>query len=211
MPAFPPNSPRSGPAVMAAAVATPAVGALLAACLLLPAVSQAQGLRADEFGPGVSRAYVGASVGKSKFDPDCLPGLSCDKSKTAFKVFAGTVLNETFGAEFAYLNLGRINVAGGSQKAHGFNLSLTGHMPIGRDFSGFGKVGATYGWTETRSSVPGASTGDDNGLGISYGLGLGYKISAELEAILEYERHRFSFAPGSQTIGLTSIGLRFKY
>ena len=205
MPAPLPNSPRSG-----RAVATPAATALLAALFLLPDASQAQ-LRADEFGPGVSRAYIGVSVGKSKFDPDCVPGLSCDKGKTAFKVFAGTVLNDTFGAEFAYLNMGRIGFAGGSQKAHGFNLSLTGHMPFGRDLTGFGKVGATYGWTETRSSAPGVSTGDDNGLGISYGVGLGYRISAELEAILEYERHRFSFAPGSQTIGLTSIGLRFKY
>lgn len=163
------------------------------------------------FGPSVSQSYLGLSVGKVKFDPDCLPGFGCDRGNTGFKLTAGAMSTDVLGAEFSYVDLGKIDFSGGRQRARGVNLSLIGSLPLAVGFSAFGKVGATFGWTETSSSVPTVRTGDEKGFGISYGLGVGYRLTPQFEVIAEYERHRFDFAPGSQTLGFGSIGLRYKY
>ncbi|MGE0798729.1 MAG: outer membrane beta-barrel protein [Lautropia sp.] len=161
--------------------------------------------------PGVSGGYFGLNLGKSKFDPSCAPGFGCDTGKTGYRATLGGQTTETVGAEISYINLGKIDFSGGSQRAHGFNLSVVGTLPVGAGFSAFGKLGATYGWTETRSSAPGIRTGDEKGIGFSYGLGLGYRLTPQLELTAEYERHRFDFAPGDQSLGFTSIGLRYRY
>ena len=158
-----------------------------------------------------SHGYLGLHVGQARFEPDCFSGLSCDDSETAFKLTAGGLASNIFSAEVGYVNMGTISASGGSQRAHGFNLSLVGSLPVGAGFSAFGKVGTTFGWTDTSSSVLGAQTGSDNGFGLSYGLGLGYKLSSQFEVVAEYERHNFKFAPGDQTLDLMSVGLRYQY
>ena len=158
-----------------------------------------------------SHGYLGLHVGKSRFDPDCLPGLSCDSGETAFKLTAGGITTEIFGAEIGYINLGKIDASGGSQRAQGLNLSLVGNLPVGWGFTAIGKVGTTYGWTDSSSSAPGIRTGSEKGFGLSYGIGLGYKLTSQLELTAEYERHNLDFAAGDQTLGLTSVGLRYRY
>ena len=46
---------------------------------------------------------------------------------------------------------------------------------------------------------------------MSYGLGVGYQFTPQLEVTAEYERHDFDFAPGDQTLDLMSVGLRYRY
>src|SRR5690606_2504301 len=95
-------------------------------------------LRWGEGSLAPSHGYLGVHLGKSEFEPDCLPGLSCDDGETAFKLTAGGIASDIFAAEIGYLNMGKIDFGGGSQRAQGLNLSLVGNLPIGAGFTAFG-------------------------------------------------------------------------
>ena len=54
-----------------------------------------------------------------------------------------------WGVEIGYLDLGRIAREGGKTRAQGLNLSLVGKAPLASSFGVFGRLGTTYGRTET--------------------------------------------------------------
>ena len=69
------------------------------------------------------------------------------------------MFTQYLGAEFGYVNLGKMRRGGGSTKAHGLNVSLVGRVPLGA-FNVFGKLGTTYSRTEvSASALSGIATG----------------------------------------------------
>jgi OOP family OmpA-OmpF porin len=165
------------------------------------------------FVPYTQNGYVGISGGKSKYDLNGGPvGLDRDNSDNALKIYTGGFFHPNLGVEFGYLNAGKARRLGGDTKAHGFNLSLVGRAPLHEQFDMFGKVGATYGRTNTSGFAgTGVQTGKEDGVGLSYGLGARWSFTPQLAAVVEWESHKFKFADGKSNVKLTTVGLQYKF
>lgn len=168
--------------------------------------------RSRSFIPYTSFGYVGVNGGQSSFQSNCVSGFNCDENGVGFKVYTGGLLYKAIGVELAYINMGKAERGGGSQKAQGANLSLVGNIPIGDWFSLFGKIGGTYGWTRSDAAAgTGINTGKDNGFGLSYGAGVAFDVTKSLQIVGEWERHRFQFVSGRDEVSLVSAGLKLKF
>ncbi len=135
----------------------------------------------------------------------------CDRTDRAVKLSAGTMPGDFWGVELGYLDLGRIARAGGTTRAQGLNFSLVGKAPLGR-LNLFGKLGTTYGRTESltaaSTAIPG---GSGHGLGLSYGAGLSFDFTPRLSATLEWDSNDFRFVGGRDQVRSTSLGLQYRY
>ena len=67
-----------------------------------------------------------------------------------------------WGVEVGYLDLGRIAREGGKTRAQGLNLSLVGKAPLASSFGVFGRLGTTYGRTETSPPAAAPSPPEPN-------------------------------------------------
>ena len=165
--------------------------------------------------PYTHDGYIGLSGGRSKYDLNNGPsglGFGSDNSDSAYKLSAGGYFHPNFGVELGYLNAGKAQRLGGDTKAQGFNLSLVGRAPLSEQFDLTGKVGTTYGRTQTTGfSVAGVRTGKEDGFGLSYGVGARWAFNPQWAAVVEWENHRFKFADGDSDVKLTTVGLQYRF
>jgi opacity protein-like surface antigen len=190
------------------------VFAAAAASLVLPVAAQTQpgsDSPSTSLLPAASRSYLGLNLGRSNYNLPCGSiAFLCDDSDRSVQLYAGTMVGDFWGVELGYLNMGRIARAGGETRA---KLSLVGKAPLGRSFGVFGKVGTTWGRTET--SVMGASGiagGTERGFGLSYGAGVSYSFTPRLSAVLEWDSNDFRFSgSGRDPVRSTSLGLQYRY
>jgi len=162
--------------------------------------------------PGAS--YIGLNAGKSDFSLGNGTGVFASENKdTAYSIYGGSYFSNNLGMELGFTDFGKLNRAGGTTKAQGFNLSLVGRLPLSPAFNLLGKVGTTYGRTDV-SSVPGSgvASGSESGFGVSYGLGAEYAFNPQLSAVLQYDSHDLKFAgSGRDRVSATTAGLRYKF
>lgn len=157
-------------------------------------------------------SYVGGAVGRSDYDFGCRAGFPCDTKATGLKLFTGGKFSEFAGIEASYVFLGNADRAGGHTRGQGINLSLVGTVPLGQSIGLNGKVGAIYGWTKTDGTGgPGFATGDDDGLGLSYGAGLTFAVSRTVDLRLDWDRYRMKFATGRDDVDFATVGVQFKF
>lgn len=165
--------------------------------------------------PFMRDSYIGLNLGRSDYDLDCGALGGCDNSENAGRLYIGGMFNRNVGLELGYLHMGEVDRAGGDTRAHGLNLSVVGRVPFGGDAFGlFGKLGTTYGRTETSAAAgSGITTGDDDGFGLSYGAGLSYDFQrSNWAALLEWERHRFKFAGDRREwVEAVSAGVKYRF
>jgi hypothetical protein len=206
-----------------------AVAVLAAAAVSLPAAAQTSSTTTrvtDEWRMPYQRDfwnYIGATVGRSDYDVGCVAGFPCDQKDTAFKIVAGGKLYNVLGMEIGYVHMGNADIAGGTTRAHGANLSLVAGLPIFGDRFGInGKIGGTYGWTKTRVAVPGVCvppancavfrSEDERGFGLSYGVGATFAVTRNLEVRVDWDRYRFDFAGvGDEDVDMLSAGLNLRF
>ncbi|WP_298933722.1 outer membrane beta-barrel protein [uncultured Ramlibacter sp.] len=165
--------------------------------------------------PALSRGYLGLSLGQSDYRVGCGNTLfPCDEKDNSVNLYAGSMLGNFWGVELGYINMGRVDRAGGSTKVQGLNLSLVGNAPLGGSaFGVFGKLGTTYGFTDSSTAAgSGAAGGSENGFGLSYGAGVSYDFTPKLSATLGWDSHDLRFAgSGRDAVRSTSLGLRYRY
>ena len=159
-------------------------------------------------------AYIGFNAGQSSYRQGCGTGaFNCGDKDDAYSIYGGSMLNNNFGLELGYIDMGDIARGGGTTKAQGVNLSLVGKLPLGQSFGVFGKVGTTYGRTKV-SSLPGSGVpaGNEDGFGLSVGAGVSYDFSERWSAVLQWDRHDFKFAgAGRENINATTVGLKYRF
>jgi OOP family OmpA-OmpF porin len=159
-----------------------------------------------------TRGYVGVSGGQSKFRTDCASFFSCDQKDTAWKVYAGSKVNEMFGAEVGYTDFGKVNASGGETQAWAGGISLLAGIPIGDRFSIFAKGGGVYGRTDVKASASSlVHTGHKNGWGTTWGAGAALGLARNVQVRLDWDRYKLDFAGGSRDVDLLSAGVQMRF
>jgi len=153
---------------------------MIAATTALPAAAQMS----------ASNAYVGGSIGQSKYNTDCPSPLSCDDKDTAFRLFGGYQFNRNIAAELGYADMGKAKLTGpggtDEMAATAFDLSAVLMWPFqGTGFNVFGRLGAYAGKLE----LSGPDHGSKNTTNLTYGLGAGYDFNKNIGVRGEWQRY----------------------
>lgn len=208
-----PSSFRSGARVPGVCLtrALTSLALTLAGVVSLPAAA-AGGGSGNWWGPASSRNLIGLNAGRSNYQAGCDSAFRCDDTDRYFSIYGRTMASPVWGTEIGYVDMGRMERAGGDTRARGINLSLVGRAPVAEPFGVFGKVGVTWGHTRT-DTVPGATIpgGSHNGFGLSLGAGVSWDFTPKLAGVLEWDRHDFRFEGGRDAVRATSVGLQYKY
>jgi OOP family OmpA-OmpF porin len=162
-----------------------AIAGLAAAAFAFPAAAQMRM-------PNLSSAYVGGSIGQSKFKFDCAGLPTCDQTDTAIRIFAGYQFNPNIAAELGYADLGKstfgaAGLATGDVKATAWDLSAVGLWPLASQFSILGRLGLFHG--ETKSSALGLVSAKDTKTGVLWGLGGQFDLNRNLGFRAEWNRY----------------------
>ena len=162
--------------------------------------------------PGSGRTVLGLNGGRSNFHAPCGSVYACDDTGNYWSLYGRRMASDFWGTELAYIDMGRMDRAGGTTRAYGLTVSLVGKMPIAQSLGLFGKVGALYGRTRT-STGAGADIagGRENGFGLSLGAGLSWDFSPKMSAVLEWDHYHFNFQSGRDPVHATSVGLQYRY
>jgi hypothetical protein len=136
--------------------------------------------------------------------------LICDTSASPAQLQASAMVGRFWGVELGYLENGRITAREG--RSQGLNLSLVGKAPLGQSLGVFGKLGTTYGRSDTSVLGAGPSPVSEPGFGLSYGAGVSFAFTPRLSATLEWDSNNYRF-PGSgrEPVRSTNLGLQYRY
>lgn len=183
-----------------------AITALSAAAFAAPAMAQ---MRA----PSLSSAYIGGSIGQSKFKGDCGP-VDCDKNDTGFRLFGGYQFNRNIALELGYTDLGKLSVSvpgfSASVEANAWDLSGVFSWPVANQFAVFGRLG----FARVESKAGGAfGSASDTKNGLTWGLGAQFDVMRNLGLRAEFQRYKAdSTSTGSGgDVDFLSIGALWRF
>jgi len=163
-----------------------------------------------------SGIYIGGAIGQAEHSDQCsdtLPGVSCDDTDSAWKIFGGFQFNRHFALELGYANLGEATASLGAisttDEATAFEVVALGMLPIGDRFAIFGKAGFFRGERERTSNNPGEPTGTNEQTDFTFGVGARFDITHNIGLRAEWQRY---IDLGEITdVDLISIGVQFRF
>lgn len=186
---------------------------LVGACLPVAAQSDAALLRDGLFGPAAgigwpagAKPALGLALGRSTLLP-CAPEsftLACSQ--------APGNQPQRLALEFNTMDMARLDRGGSTVRAQGLNLSVVGKTRVLSSLGLYGKLGATWGRTES-TAVGGSNgaSGTEAGFGVSYGAGVSWEFTPSVSATLSWDSYDFRFAGGRDPVRTTNLGLQWKY
>jgi len=162
--------------------------------------------------PGLTRPALGINPAKTQVAIGC--GASLLPCRPGSSFAAGTPPgNLRWSVELGTLNLASARSTFGSRQ--GLNLSLVGRQPVslfGSNFSVYGKLGTTYGMTESAGAAPALAAPYEAGTGLSFGAGLSMDLTPRLSATVGFDSYETRFGgPTRDLVRSTNLGLQFKY
>ena len=182
--------------------------------------------------------YAGAGIGRST--AVSLSGIdttlagygqtgvsSLGDSATAWKLYTGYQASRYLGFEGAYANLGQYSLntsvsapaagtgTGTWQANNVWSLAAVGYLPLGENFSAFGKLGLAY--SNVNFTYAGPATAISAGKNSSsplYGLGLKYDLGSNMALRGEFERYQNvgdSSTTGQTSVNVWTLGIQYKF
>lgn len=158
--------------------------------------------------PGTPTSYLGLNLGKGLTSNCPTTQLFCESRDRSAQMYAGRMFSRHWGAEVGYVDTGRLLRPEGESRAQGLNVSLVGRAQMST-LGVFGKVGTTYGRSDTSVMGNAAAGGPDQGFGLSWGGGLSYDITPRLSATFEWVSYDLRMQGGP--VRSTSLGLQYRY
>ncbi len=156
--------------------------------------------------------FVSGAIGSAKLDED-FGDFAVDTSSTSFRLTAGWRFNDYFALEGGYHSFGKfedqvdddgvpVNV---SLKADGFTLGAIGSIPLGEQFSLFGRAGAFF-WDGDAdiNNVTQATPEDTN---IFIGAGADYAFTEQFSVTGDWTRYELE----DVSSGVFSIGFQYRF
>jgi hypothetical protein len=153
--------------------------------------------------------HAGISFGQSKLDANCPPGVTCDDTDQAFKLFAGGRFNNAIGLEVGVLNIGKFN--GGQTDGWGADAALVAGIPIGANSAIFGKLGVIYARTEVTAPAPGLQGGKERGFGGRWGFGGQLGLTKEWALRADFDRYRLPFPGDHEDLETLTLGVQYTF
>lgn len=168
--------------------------------------------------------YAGFNFGQSRADDvDCTGTTACDDKDTAFSIFAGYQVNQNFGVEFGYVDLGRASLDvpgfGGLVairfESTGFEVSGVGIIPINQQLSFYGKLGLFLWDLDVRATGSGGTAAlSEDGTDLTFALGARYSLMRNVALHVQWQRYKDigdASTTGQSDIDVIGAGLLFRF
>lgn len=148
--------------------------------------------------------YVGGSIAKPDWHADDINGVGGSSSGTGLKVYGGWQFHPNFAVEASAFRLGRSSGNGGTAKADGFGVDAVGLLPFAPDWTAFAKLGV--------ASVKTRAAGDDDRNTVpKFGLGVQYKLTANMSIRGEWERYRLDAFDRKSNTDQFGVGVNWAF
>lgn len=170
---------------------------------------------ADNFVPTTPEMYLGGGLGYNWLngqpfrDPNN-PDHDFSESHLTWKGFAGLRFTNLLSVEGQYIDFGAHNRNSDNVKAHGWTTGLVLDVPLTEDIVPFAKAGALF-WnsdgTFTSNGTPGGTGFHQSGTDFTWGGGVRFALTDNLDLRLEYERFRLD----DTHVDNATAGLQFNF
>ncbi len=147
---------------------------------------------------GAAGGYIGLGLGNahSTFDRESLafnaPDIQADEP--SWRLFGGYRLNDHFSIEGGYVNLGKATVSENvfndsfETEVNGLEFTAVGSLPVGGDFSVFGRGGLIFWHSDVTSRITGtgSSSKSQSGADAVLGVGVNYNFIKHIGLRFEF-------------------------